>query len=42
MQNRLEAIEYYSISADFFDLTEMVINKKKYAKSFNEKKNKQK
>jgi hypothetical protein len=34
MQNRLEAIEYYSISADFLDLTEMVIDKNDIYRKF--------
>jgi hypothetical protein len=35
-------MKYYSISADFFDLTETVIDQKAHAESFNEKKMKQK
>jgi hypothetical protein len=30
-------MKYYSISVYFFDLTEIVIDKKIYAESFNEK-----
>jgi hypothetical protein len=32
-------MNYYSISADFIDSTEMYIDQKTHAESFNEKKN---